>query len=427
MALEIRETAIGGKLNDFLNVVDYVYRGDPNYVRPLDMEMKDRLSLKNPFFEHAEGVDLHRAPQRLVRRAHHRADRSRAPEALQRRLRAASAFWTPSTTPTLAKALLDAASNWLRARGMKTIRGPLSLSLNDEMGCLVDGFDTPPMIMMPHHRAYQGGLDRAGRLHQAEGRLRLALPRGRRAAARAQAHDDIEAMPEVKSRHVDMKNLDADLRIIMDVYNDAWNDNWGFVAQTERELSKMAADLKLIAVPELSYITEIDGEPAAVALALPNLNELIADMKGKLGPLGLPKLVWRLKVVGPHTARLIILGIKKKFRGHRKYAALERVPVLEDERRRQTPGSRRRRAVVDARGQRRREHRHQADGRQDLQDVPDLRKESVGLVRVPCLARTSRDQRPAAVASAQPIDEREHLRPAESAHDQPMLARKVDE
>ena len=321
MALEIRETAIGGKLNDFLNVVDYVYRGDPKYVRPLDMEMKDRLSLKNPFFEHAEGVifTAHRNGW-CVGRITAQLDR----EHLKRYNDDTGSFGFLDTIDDaeVAKALLDAASNWLRARGMKTIRGPLSLSLNDEMGCLVDGFDTPPMIMMPHHRPYQGGLiEQAGftklkdayawRYHVGD-----VPPRVRK------AHEDIEAMPEVKSRHVDMKNLDADLRIIMDVYNDAWNETWGFVAQTERELSKMAADLKLIAFPELSYITEIDGEPAAVALALPNLNELIGDLKGKLGPLGLPKLVWRLKVVGPHTARLIILGIKKKFRTQRKYAAL---------------------------------------------------------------------------------------------------------
>jgi hypothetical protein len=321
MALEIRETAIGGKLNDFLNVVDYVYRGDPSYVRPLDMEMKDRLSLKNPFFEHAEGVifTAHRNGW-CVGRITAQVDR----EHLARYKDDVGSFGFLDTIDDaeVAKALLDAASNWLRARGMKAIRGPLSLSLNEEMGCLVDGFDTPPMIMMPHHRAYQGGLiEQAGfsklkdayawRYHVGD-----VPPRVRK------AHDDIEAMPEVKSRHVDMKNLDADLRIIMNVYNDAWSDNWAFVASTERELSKMAADLKLIAFPELSYITEIDGEPAAVALALPNLNELIKDMKGKLGPLGLPKLIWRLKVVGPHTARLIILGIRKKFRGHRKYAAL---------------------------------------------------------------------------------------------------------
>jgi hypothetical protein len=321
MALEIRETPIGGKLNEFLNVVDYIYRGDPQYVRPLDMEMKDRLSLKNPFFEHAEGVifTAHRNGW-CVGRITAQIDR----EHLARYKDDVGSFGFLDTIDDdeVAKALLDAASKWLRARGMKRIRGPLSLSLNDEMGCLVDGFETPPMIMMPHHRAYQGGLiEKAGfeklkdayawRYHVGD-----VPPRVRK------AHDDIEAMPEVKSRHVDMKNLDADLRIIMDVYNDAWGDNWAFVPFTERELSKMAADLKLIAFPELSYITEIDGEPAAVALALPNLNELIADMKGKLGALGLPKLLWRLKVVGPHTARLIILGIRKKYRNQRKYAAL---------------------------------------------------------------------------------------------------------
>jgi len=321
MPLEIRETPVGGKLNDFLNVVDYVYRGDPNYVRPLDMDMKDRLSLKNPFFEHAEGVifTAHRNGW-CVGRITAQIDR----EHLARYKDDVGSFGYLDTIDDeeVTAGLLGAAEKWLRARGMKRIRGPLSLSLNEEMGCLVDGFDTPPMIMMPHHRPYQGALiEKAGfeklkdayawRYHVGD-----VPPRVRK------AHDDISAMPEVKSRHVDMKNLDADLRVIMDVYNDAWNDNWGFLPMTERELSKMAADLKLIAIPELSYITEIDGEPAAVALALPNLNELIADMKGKLGPLGLPKLLWRLKVVGPHTARLIILGIRKKFRSVRKYAAL---------------------------------------------------------------------------------------------------------
>jgi hypothetical protein len=320
MAVEIRETRIGGKLNDFLNVVDYIYRGDPNYVRPLDMEMKDRLSLKNPFFEHGEGV-IFTAYRNgwCVGRVTAQIDR----EHLKRYNDDVGSFGFIDTIDDeeVTKALLEAAGKWLRAKGMKRIRGPLSLSLNDEMGCLVDGFDTPPMIMMPHHRAYQGGLiEKAGftKLKDAFAwRYQVGdlPPRVRR------AHDEIEAMPEIKSRHVDMKNLDADLRVIMDVYNDAWSDNWGFVASTERELSKMAADLKLIAVPELSYITEIDGEPAAVALALPNLNELIGDMKGKL-VVNLPKLLWRLKVVGPHSARLIILGIRKKYRNQRKYAAI---------------------------------------------------------------------------------------------------------
>ena len=321
MPLEIRETPIGGKLNDFLNVVDFVYRGDPQYVRPLDMDMKDRLSLKNPFFEHGEGVifTAHRNGF-CVGRITAQIDR----EHLARYKDDVGSFGFIDTIDDeeVARALLDAAGVWLRARGMKRIRGPLSLSLNEEMGCLVEGFDTPPMILMPHHRPYQGGLIEKAGFEKLKDAYAWRYHVGELPPRVRKAHDDIEAMPEIKSRHVDMKNLDADVRIIMDVYNDAWSDNWGFVASTERELSKMAADLKLIAVPELSYITEIDGEPAAVALALPNLNELIADMKGKLGPLGLPKLLWRLKVVGPHTARLVILGIRKKFRTQRKYAAL---------------------------------------------------------------------------------------------------------
>jgi hypothetical protein len=119
-----------------------------------------------------------------------------------------------------------------------------------------------------------------------------------------------------------MKNFDTEIRTIVDVFNDAWSDNWGFVPFSERELSKMAEELKLIVIPELSYIAEIDGEPAAVALALPNVNELIRDMGGKLSGLALPKLLWRLKVVGPTTARLAILGIRKKYRSVKKYAGL---------------------------------------------------------------------------------------------------------
>ena len=222
----------------------------------------------------------------------------------------------------VAKALLDTACRWLRERGMKRVRGPLSLSINEELGCLVEGFDTPPMILMQHHRPYQAGLIQNAGFEKAKDLYAWRYQVGDLPERVRKAHDEVEALPEVKSRHVDMKNLDADMRIVMEVFNDAWSENWGFVPFTERELSKLAADLKLIAIPELSYITEVDGEPAAVAVALPNINELIADLNGKLLPLGLPKLLWRLKVTGPKTARLSILGIKKKFRAQRKYAGL---------------------------------------------------------------------------------------------------------
>jgi hypothetical protein len=218
--------------------------------------------------------------------------------------------------------LLGAASTWLRERGMKKIRGPFSLSINEESGCLIEGFDTPPMVLMPHHLPYQGALIEKAGFEKIKDMYAWRYTVGDIPARAQKAHDELAALPEIKTRHIDMRNLDTEVRTVMQLFNDAWSDNWAFVPYTEKELSKLAADLKLIAIPELTYIAEIDGEPAAFAIALPNVNELIKDMKGKLGPLELGKLLWRLKVKGPKTARLALLGISKKFRGNRKYAGL---------------------------------------------------------------------------------------------------------
>jgi hypothetical protein len=321
MAIEIRETPIGGKTADFLDVVDYIYRGDPNFVRPLDMDMKQRLSKKNPFFHHAEGVlfTAHRNGW-CVGRTSAQIDREH-----NDRYKDDAGFFGFFDTiddEEVAQALLDSAAAWLKARGMKRMRGPFSLSINEEMGCLVEGFDTPPMILMPHHRPYQGGLIEKAGLPKLKDAYAWRYVVGEVPERAKKAHDEIEALPEVKARHVDMKNLDAEVRVIMDIFNDAWSDNWAFVPYTEAELAKLADDLRMIAVPDLTYICEVDGEPAAVAVALPNVNELIRDLGGSLFPLGLPKLLWRLKVVGPKTARLAILGIRKKYRNQRKYAGL---------------------------------------------------------------------------------------------------------
>jgi hypothetical protein len=202
------------------------------------------------------------------------------------------------------------------------MRGPISLGINEELGCLVDGFDTPPMILMQHHLPYQGGLIEQAGLAKLKDFYAWRYVVGDVPPRAQRAHDEIEALPEVKSRHIDMKNFERDLRIVVDVFNDAWTDNWSFVPYSEAEVLRMGEELKLIAIPALSYITEVDGEPAAVAVALPNINEVIRDLDGKLLPTGLAKLLWRLKVVGPKTARLALLGIRRKYRGVRKYAGL---------------------------------------------------------------------------------------------------------
>jgi hypothetical protein len=321
MSVEIRETPIGGKLEEFLEVVDYIYRDDPSYVRPLDMEVKQRLGRKNPFFDHGEGTifTAHRNGW-CMGRATAQIDRGHL-ERYQDDV-GFFGFFDTAEDPEVARALLDRAARWLAERGMKRMRGPLSLNMNEEIGCLVDGFDTPPMIMMPHHRPYQGGLIEQAGLAKAKDLYAWRYVVGEVPKRAQKAYDELSAMPEVRTRHVEPRHMERDVRVVMDVFNDAWSDNWGFVALTENELRKMAQDLRPIIVPELTAITEINGEPAAVAMALPNVNEMIRDLGGKLLPFGAPKLLWRLKVKGPETARLIILGIRKKFRQVKKYGGL---------------------------------------------------------------------------------------------------------
>jgi hypothetical protein len=322
MAVDIKQLPLGGRIDDFLDVVDYIYRADPAFVRPLDMDMKDRLSpKKNPFFEHGEAA-LFCAYRngKPVGRCTASIDR----EHLDRYKDATGFFGFLDTVddPEVAAELLSRAETWLRGKGMKKARGPVSLNINEELGCLVDGFDTPPYIMMPHHHPYQGALIEGAGYAKAKDVFAWSYRVGDLNRRVKKAHDEIKAMPEVTVRRMSTKDMERDVDLLLDIFNETWNDNWGFVPATRAEAKKMAADFKLLLMPEMTCIVSIDGEPAAMALALPNLNELVRGLDGKLLPLGLPKLLWRLKVEGPKSARLIMLGVRKKYRLSRKYAAL---------------------------------------------------------------------------------------------------------
>jgi hypothetical protein len=311
-----------GDLRDFLGVVDRIYEGDTAYVRPLDQDLKDRLDhRKNPFFTHAEGsvFTAHRDGQ-CVGRITTSIDKEHLT-----RYRDDTGFWGFLDTiddASVVKALLDRAEGWLVERGMKRARGPISTNVNEEIGCLVDGFDTSPYVLMPHHRPYQGKLIEDAGYAKVKDVLAWRYIVGELNARVLRAQAEVKAMPEVTSRTVDYGRMQRDVELIMDIFNDAWSDNWGFVPLTTPEINKTAKDFKLFLMPDITRIVSIDGEPAAVAVAIPNLNEMIADLGGSLFPLGLPKLLYRLKVKGPKTGRVIILGIRKKWRHVRRYAGL---------------------------------------------------------------------------------------------------------
>jgi hypothetical protein len=322
MVVEVRQLTLGKPIDDFLNVVDYIFQGDPKYVRPLDMELRDRLHpRKNPFFEHGQAAIFCAYRNGwCVGRVTAQIDRGH----LERYHDATGFFGFLDTVDDeeVARALLGRAEGWLRARGMKIVRGPLSLNMNEEIGCLVEGFDQPSYILTPQHRSYQGALiERAG-YSKAKDVYAWTYSVGEPNARVKRGHDEIRSLPEVSHRTLSMKTLQKDIEFFVEVYNDSIGENWGYVPFTRREVQKMAADFKLLLTPEITCIVSIDGEPAAVALALPNINELASDLHGKLLPVGLPKLLWRLKVEGPKSARLIFLGIRKKWRMSRKYAGL---------------------------------------------------------------------------------------------------------
>ena len=325
MTVDIREILLGSgrrAIKPFLDVVDTIYADDPSYVRPLDQDMRERLDpKKNPFFEHGDAT-LFTAwrGDTCVGRISASIDRGHLD-----RHKDDTGFWGFLDTiddPEVSSALIARAEEWLRKKGMKRARGPVSLNINEETGCLVEGFEHPPVLLNPHHRPYQASLiEKAGytKVKDLYGWKYVVADLNARVK---KARDDIRAMPEVTARMLAPKDMEKDVATITDVFNDAWSDNWGFVPLTRSEVAKMAADFKLIAVPEITQIVFIDGEAAAVAVALPNVNELITDMHGKLFPMGLPKLLWRLKVKGATSARLLILGIRKKYRHVRKYAGL---------------------------------------------------------------------------------------------------------
>ena len=321
MSVSVRQLPLGGNLTEFLDVVGTIYRDDPHFVRPLDFELKQRLSRKNPFFRHGEGtLFTAHVGGRCVGRCTAQIDRAWNDRYGERT--GFFGFFDTIDDQQVADALLQRASEWLRSRGMKKVLGPFSLNSNEEIGCLVEGFDMPPMVMMPHHRPYQGGLIEGAGFAKAKDLYAWRYVVGPLPPRVQKAVDLISALPEVKTRNVDKKNIESEVKLVMDIFNDAWSENWGFVPLTTPELEKLVDDFKLILVPELTQIVEVDGEPAAFAVAIPNLNEFIHDLDGKLLPTGFAKLLWRFKIVGAKSARLALLGIRKKFRTQKKYAAL---------------------------------------------------------------------------------------------------------
>ena len=310
--MEIVPVTDGRGLNRFIAFPYDHYRGDPLWVAPLRMDVRTLLSpKKNPFFQHAEAqYFLARQDGRLVGRiaaikndAHNKEHGDRV---------GFYGFFESVDDPAVANALWDAAAQWLRGKGFDTMRGPMSPSVNDECGLLVDGFSTPPTIMMPHNPPSYV------RLHEAYGFTKakdLLVYQGSGEAPEriVRAATLLGERRKITLRPLDMKRFDAEVELIKQLYNQAWEKNWGFVPLTDAEIDHLAKQLKPVVVPDLLCFAYKEGRCIGFGAALPDLNVALKhNPSGRLFP-GILKVLWHARHIA--RARILLLGVIPEYRG----------------------------------------------------------------------------------------------------------------
>jgi len=297
----------------FLRVPNAVMRDDPNYVPPLELERRDALSpRKNPYFKHARhqfwlAVKDGRDVGRISAQIDEMVEAQHGPGIGQ------FGFLDAIDDPEVFAALLGTAETWLKERGMTMVCGPFNMSINEECGLLVEGFDMPPVLMMPHGMPYYG--PRVEALGYAKKRDLFAYYMDIRPAMRKRMVEIVERTRKagrVRLRRLSKKNLSNEAELIRDIFNDAWSSNWGFVPMTSDEMAYLAVGLKLLLREDMAYVAELDGEAIGFMIALPDLNEAIRGLNGRLLPLGLFRLLWRLKVKGVTRTRVPLMGIRKQ-------------------------------------------------------------------------------------------------------------------
>ncbi|MDB2438905.1 hypothetical protein N9W89_09330 [Hellea sp.] len=220
----------------------------------------------------------------------------------------------------LGQSLLEAAEKWLRGRGVNKMIGPAQWSTNEECGLLIDGFDTPPVVMMPHGKpAYQvmiegQGFQKATDMFAYQAELAAGYPRAKITQAMCKSADrnkDIVIRPMRPTKFMD------DVHIVMDIFNDAWSENWGYIPFSDEHIVHMAKEIKPIMFKEGLWVGEYKGEAIAYIWMIPDLNEAIRDLSGSILPFGWAKLLWRLKVSGVKQARIPLMGLRKAYHNTR--------------------------------------------------------------------------------------------------------------
>ena len=317
--LRVRTARDRRDLKRFIDLPYRLHARDPVWVPPLRRDVELLLSrTKNPFFEHAEaeyfiaeleGEVVGRIAA-ISNRLHNETHADRV---------GFFGFFESMDDQAVADALLAAAADWCRQHGHDVLRGPASFSVNDECGLLVDGFDSPPALMMPHNpRYYIPLIERAGFAKAKDlwvyqgGTEEHYVPVPERLARGTEL---IRQRQGITLRSLNMKDFQGEVERIKELYNGAWEKNWGFVPMTEHEIDHLAEQFKPVVIPEMVPMAEKDGKLIGFGIALPDLNVVFRRHRsGRLFPMILD-LLWSLKMKRIRRARILLLGVHPEYRG----------------------------------------------------------------------------------------------------------------
>ena len=323
MSVTVRPVASKAGREAFVELAYRLNAGDPNWVPPLKDEVRGLISpARNPWFEHGEaefflalrpaaGAGLGKPAGRIS---------AQIDRLVLEHMGEGIGQWGmfEAEDEETARALLAAAEDWLRAKGMTRAMGPFSLGIWDEPGLLIHGHDHPPMVMMGHNKAeYQGWIEAAGYAgikdlytHDVP-TDRPFPPIVQRIIASGERNE------RIRIRQVDKSRFDEEAALILAILNEAWAGNWGFIPLTDAEIAYAGKKLRPIVLADLILVAEYDGEPVAFMMALPDINEFLIDLKGELFPFGWAKLLWRLKRMRPKGGRVPLMGVLSKLHATR--------------------------------------------------------------------------------------------------------------
>jgi hypothetical protein len=313
--LNIRVVKNKKDLLDFIKIPWKIYKDDKNWVPPLISERKDFFNPKvNPFYKHAEVILFLAEKEReivgriagLINFRHIETHQEKA---------GFFGFFESIQDFDVAKKLLDKVKDWLKSKGMELMRGPMNFSVNDELGFLLEGFDSPPVFMMTYNPEYyldfmeRYGMVKAKDLHAYYMEKSILPPERFKRIAEL-----VRKKKNIVVRKLNLNDFEGEIEKIKTIYNLAWSKNWGAIPMTDEEFEHLAKDFKKIVDPDLVFIAEVEGEPAGFSMALPDINQLLIRLNGRLFPFGIFKLLWFTKfhrVI--NGLRLLTMGVIHKY------------------------------------------------------------------------------------------------------------------